>query len=212
MKLLKTFLVIVAVLVVAGAAFVYSGAFNVAADDPHWGITARLMESARDRSIAARARDIEAPPALDDPALLAMGAEHYAAMCTNCHLAPGMADTETRKGLYPKPPNLAEHADHRSPGEVFWIIKHGVKMTGMPAWGLTHDDASIWGMVAFLKKLPELSPGEYEALAGEARAAGHGHGGDEGAHSHDEAPAPESAPEPDESKPHTHDSDAEHAH
>ncbi|MGH8198502.1 MAG: c-type cytochrome [Steroidobacteraceae bacterium] len=201
MKALKVILIVLAVVLAAGLGFVYSGVFNVAADDPHWDITLRLIESTRDRAIAARAREVGAPPALEDPELLAMGAEHYAEMCTDCHLAPGMKDTETRAGLYPRPPNLAEHAGHRAPAETFWIIKHGLKMTGMPAWGVTHDDESIWGTVALVRKLPELSASQYEELVARGRGARHAHGAEEPGHAHG-----------DELKPHSHDPDQPHAH
>jgi len=76
-------------------------------------------------------------------------------------------------GLYPKPPNLVsedidEEYDHESgyakAREQFWIIKHGIKASGMPAWRLTHDDQRIWAMVAFVQKLPELTPEEYQIL------------------------------------------------
>jgi len=190
MKRFAPYLVTIGVLALLGVAFVYSGAFNVAADDPHWSFTHRVLETARERSIAARAGGIEMPK-LDDPELLASGAEHYNAMCTGCHLAPGMSDTEMRAGLYPKPPNLAEHAAHRTPEQTFWIIKHGLKMTGMPAWGVTHDDRSIWGMVAFLQRLPELSLEDYRDLA--AQGSGHSHG--DNAHAHSEQAGAKTEPE-----------------
>ena len=101
-----------------------------------------MLATIRERSIAARAAGLTVPN-LADPALIAFGAEHYAGMCTGCHLAPGVGDTEMRQGLYPKPPNLSERRD-RSPAESFWIIKHGLKMSGMPAWGVSHDDEAIW--------------------------------------------------------------------
>ena len=91
MKKLKTSLISVAVLIVAGIGFVYAGIFNVAADEPHWKLTYRVIEFARERSIAARAVGLQAP-SLDDTRLLAMGAEHYEEMCTQCHLAPGRTD------------------------------------------------------------------------------------------------------------------------
>lgn len=189
MQTLKITLITLAALLVVGLGLIYAGAFNVAADDPHWGITYRLMETTRERSVATRANSVPAPPALDDPQLIAMGAEHYAEMCTGCHLAPEMRETEMRAGLYPKPPNLVEHDMHRSPQETFWIIKHGLKMTGMPAWGATHDDQSIWGLVAFVRKLPELSPDAYRELVAQA---GGGHSHDDEGHSHgDEAGAKE---------------------
>jgi mono/diheme cytochrome c family protein len=176
MKYLKTGLLVVAIVFVLAAVGVYSGVFNFAADDPHWGLTQRLIETARIRSIASRASDIAVPANLADEKLIASGASEYAEMCTGCHLAPGMKDTEMRTGLYPKPPNLAEHGAHPVAAHQFWIIKHGLKMTGMPAWGLTHDDERIWSMVAFLQKLPELTPEAYRELV-EAGEGGHHHDG-----------------------------------
>jgi mono/diheme cytochrome c family protein len=143
---------------------VYLGVFNVAADVPHSAVVFAAMELVRDRSIAVRIKDVQVPP-LDDPELVADGAEHYAAMCVDCHLAPGMKQSELREGLYPQPPDLSERID-AAPAEKFWIIKHGIKMSAMPAWGKTHDDQSIWGIVAFLQRLPELTPEQYRALAG----------------------------------------------
>lgn len=155
--------------------------FNVAADEPHWDVTHRLLELARKRSVAARARSIDAPPALRDPALVALGAGHYVEMCVDCHLGPGIESTELRDGMYPRPPNLAAHRAPRNAAETFWIIKHGLKMTGMPAWGITHDDHDIWGLVAFLGELPTLSAEEFAMIAS-APDAPHTHAA--GAHVH----------------------------
>ena len=183
----------VALLVVvssAALAVAYSGGYNVAADEPHWSLTSRVMAMVRDRSIAVRAADLTVPN-LADPALIALGAEHYAAMCAGCHLAPGTGDNEMRQGLYPKPPNLTEQRD-RSPAESFWIIKHGLKMSGMPAWGVTHDDESLWGLVAFLQQLPTLDTAGYAAFTAAPGAVQHDHGGhDHGSTGHDsDGPAP----------------------
>lgn len=157
-------IVVISFLVVAviAVATVYSGTFNIAADDPHWGITSRVIETMRNRSISRQAKLVAAPGSLEDPKMIANGAGEYAEMCAGCHLAPGMKDTELRKGLYPMPPELGVPGAHRKPEEQFWIIKHGLKMTGMPAWGLTHDDGRIWAMVAFLQKLPAMSPAQYQ--------------------------------------------------
>lgn len=180
MKTLKVLLVLAVLGLAAGAGFIYSGIYNVAADEPHRPLTFKLFETLRERSIGARAKGIEVPN-LDDPKRVSEGAEHYSAMCMGCHLAPGMEDTEIRAGLYPQPPNLAEHehAKGDATGEAarqFWIIKHGIKMTAMPAWGMTHDDPSLWGLVAFLRKLPDMTAEEYATLTGaEGR---HDHGGE----------------------------------
>ena len=167
---------VVAITMILGAigvtAFLASGHYNIAADAPDAGVVVALMEQIRERSIAMHAKGIEMPK-LDDPELIATGAEHYAAMCTGCHLAPGADAGELRAGLYPVPPDLSKQRT-RSPAETFWIIKHGIKMTAMPAWGVTHDDKAIWSLVAFLRRLPRLTMTEYRALTG---AAGDDHAG-----------------------------------
>jgi len=77
-------------------------------------------------------------------------------MCIGCHLAPGVAETELSQSLYPAPPNLAKIGVDGNPSAAFWVIKHGIKATGMPAWGKSMGDEYIWGMVAFLNQLPTM--------------------------------------------------------
>ena len=157
------------------------------------------MELVRDRSIAVRIKDVQVPP-LDDPELVADGAEHYAAMCAGCHLAPGIKQSELREGLYPQPPNLTERID-AGPAEKFWIVKHGIKMSAMPAWGKTHDDRSIWGIVAFLQRLPELTAEQYRALV-DAQDDRHDHHDDAvSEHGHEEGHQPRSRPCPLRTRP-----------
>lgn len=170
--ILAAIVVVILVIVAAAAAFVLSGAYDVGADAPHTGPVASLIGFARERSIDVRAGGIKVPP-LTDPTMIAEGAEHYAAMCTGCHLAPGMGENELRPGLNPMPPDLAL-LPQGEPGEQFWIIKHGVKMTAMPAWGKSHSDEEIWTIVAFLQKLPHMPVAQYRALA---RNAGMHHAG-----------------------------------
>ena len=153
----------------AGLGFVYSGVYDVAADVPHTKLVYWLLDTARDRSVAVRARSVQVPGGLGDPKRIAAGAGLYGEMCSGCHLAPGMEKTEIAQGLYPAAPELAQGTD-LTPAQEFWIIKHGIKMTGMPAWGKTHNDTLIWNMVAFLQKLPSLSPGAYKALVKSAPA------------------------------------------
>jgi len=197
MNLIKALILLIAAGVIGAAAFIYFGVYNIAADVPHWPIVYNFMETARQRSIAIRAKDIHVPP-LDDPKLIADGAEHYSAMCTGCHLAPGVADSEIRPGLYPQPPNLSQPLS-ASPAEMFWVIKHGIKMSAMPAWGTTHDDQAIWGMVAFVKKLPGMTPQQYQALIGSSGE------GKESHHHHDEAGT-------DTGDAHEHSEQGEHGH
>jgi mono/diheme cytochrome c family protein len=157
----------VALLAVIGAGVLYGGLFNVAADVPHSNAVYWLLETARERSIAVRAASIEVPDNLGDAERIVSGAGQYAEMCAECHLAPGMTRTEIARGLYPRAPEL-RRGSNLGPAEQFWVIKHGIKMTGMPAWGLTHDDGILWDVVAFLRKLPELTPEQYRSLVASA--------------------------------------------
>ncbi|MBV2131610.1 cytochrome c [Pseudomonas sp. MAP12] len=161
---------------VVGAGVIWSGLINVGADDPHLDSVHALLRATRERSIAVRAADIPVPD-LSDPELIRRGAGNYHSMCIGCHLAPGMADTELSRNLYPAPPKLAQLGINGSPATAFWIIKHGIKATGMPAWGKSMGDQHIWGMVAFLQQLPNLDAAQYRALV--ASSDGHSHGGGE---------------------------------
>ena len=158
-------LVIGALLVLVGAAAVgiYAGLYNIAADMPHTQPVYWLFDKVRERSIAARARNIIVPNDLDDANRISRGAGQYAEMCSSCHLAPGMKRTEISRGLYPRAPELRRKTD-LAPAEQFWVIKHGVKMTGMPAWGATHGDELLWDVVAFVRNLPDLTPEQYDTL------------------------------------------------
>jgi mono/diheme cytochrome c family protein len=153
--------------IAVGGVAIVSGVYNVAADVPHAGLAFALLETIRERSVAAHARGISVPSDIDDPKRVAAGAGEYGEMCSQCHLAPGMEKTEISQGLYPAAPELAQ-GDPLAPSEQFWVIKHGVKFTAMPAWGLTHDDALIWNIVAFVRKLPSLTSAQYKAMTANA--------------------------------------------
>ena len=148
-------------LIGAAALAIYAGLYNIATDVPHTQPVYWL--TVRNRSVATRARDVNVPNDLNDANRVSRGAGQYAEMCSSCHLAPGMKRTEVSQGLYPRAPELRRSTE-LTPAEQFWIIKHGVKMTGMPAWGITHDDELLWDVVAFVRKLPELTPEQYQAL------------------------------------------------
>ena len=151
------------VLAIGTAVFVGSGVYNIGADDHHTRIVLTIIEQLRNRSIAVRAHGIEVPN-LGDPKNIAAGAQHYAALCIGCHLAPGVRKSEIRTGLYPHPPNLAEE-DVGDAQRAFWIIKHGIKMSAMPAWGKTLNDAAIWDTVSFVRQMPMMTPETYQQLS-----------------------------------------------
>lgn len=171
--------VAVSVATVAAVTFLYSGIYPMGADDHHHDLTHWALETLRERSIARASAGIEVPVDLDNPERLLSGGADYNDMCAGCHLKPGKSQSDFSLGLYPAPPNLAlttiEHGDATVLAQRrFWVIKHGVKASGMPAWGMGHDDERIWSMVAFLQRLPELSSQQYQILtARAANDAGH---------------------------------------
>ena len=158
-----TFVVIVLIVVAAFAGvFVFAGIYNIGADAPHSRAVFGLLQELREKAIAHHSRNVQVPRDLDDPKRIAAGAGLYQEMCTGCHLGPGVERSELSQGLYPAAPELA-HGDDLSPAEQFWTIKHGVKLTAMPAWGKTHNDELIWDMVAFIRQLPKMTPDQYKA-------------------------------------------------
>ncbi|UXI66047.1 c-type cytochrome [Tahibacter amnicola] len=175
MKLIKTLLIIGLFAIVGAIAVVWLGLYNVAADDPHWDSTYRVLEVARERSIARRADGITVPD-LKDSELIQSGAGNYNAMCVTCHLSPDAAETELSIGLYPRPPRWDALGDV-DPREAFWVLKHGIKASGMPAWGKSMDDRYLWGMVAFMQQFKSMTAAQYSAQV--AASPGHSHGGGE---------------------------------
>lgn len=182
MKIIKVTLVLFVFFVSVTTAIIYSGVVNVSADEPHSKPVYWLLEKIRTNAINKAAQSIIIPD-LNAPELLLSGGNDYESMCSGCHLKPGQTVSDMSIGLYPAPPNLSlthkehshEHADDNShemskdfitqqTRNNFWVIKHGIKASGMPAWGKTHDDKRIWAMVAFLQKLPDLTPGQYQIL------------------------------------------------
>ncbi len=178
MKLLKYLICAGVIAALGGLAFLYSGVYPMGADVPHNSLTYWALETLRVRSIDRASGEIEVP-ALDDPQMLLSGGADYNEMCSGCHSKPGKTASDISAGLYPQPPNLTQGADahgHEHGGDEtqddrpasaarqFWIIKHGIKASGMAAFGPTHDDDRIWAMVAFLQRLPTLSPEQYQIL------------------------------------------------
>jgi mono/diheme cytochrome c family protein len=195
MKTLLKLLALLLVIALAVLLFIYSGVYNVAASSPDTGLVAWALRTTQERSVHRAYESLEGKvtiPRLDDPAMIQSGFVHYHEMCLTCHGGPGIKASEIGQGLNPFPPELTKEAEE--PLESFWIVKHGIKMTGMPAFGGTHTDDEIWAIVAFLDRLPKLSPEEYQAMvqqAGLGPPEKHEHGeqhgekeGEAGGHTH----------------------------
>jgi mono/diheme cytochrome c family protein len=148
---------------IGAGALIYSGWYSVAATEQHLRPTFRVLDIGLRRSVERHARDIEVPP-LEAPAVLGRGFACFKAHCEQCHGAPGVARAEFAKGLLPVPSSLSQAAHDWLPAELYWITRHGIKMTGMPAWQFRLDEDALWATVAFLQRLPGMSAREYAQL------------------------------------------------
>ncbi len=167
MKLVGTLAVLVLLAAAGAAAYVFSGAYDVAAVPVERGFIEQQLGRISDRSVGRHAAGIAVPP-LADPAMLKLGAAHYRDMCVTCHGAPGVKPSEIGVGLNPHPPNLVHSAGDMAPNEMYWVIKNGIKMTGMPAFGPTHDERELWSMVAFVQQFKKMTPEAYQAAVAAA--------------------------------------------
>ncbi len=184
MNTIKTLVAVIAIGALAAIGFAYSGFYDVSASSPDSGPIGWLLSTTSHASVERRAKAIDVPD-LDDDSLVLAGVNDFNSMCAGCHGAPGQQPEAMGQGLNPPPPDLVESAAQMTPAELFWVTKNGIKMTGMPAWGATHEDAELWPVVAIMTTLPDLDAESYQALLARAEGIGH-HAGDaaDDGHSH----------------------------
>jgi len=157
-------------LAVLGTAVVMrAGWYNVGAIIDHWQITFSLMQRAMRYSVQHHARDIVAPPF--NGALVRRGALVYRDQCVQCHGGPGVAPEGIGLSMQPQPGPLVHMTQRWQSAEIYWIVRNGVKMTGMPAWQYRLSDDDLWAVTALVEHLPQLSPEDYAALVSAAEGA-----------------------------------------
>lgn len=174
MKMLIGLIAALLVGLLGGLFIVLSGAFNVAAIEPDSAVTEWVLHTTMRRSVAMRSAAIVAPKSFTE-AQARDGFGEFSAMCAGCHGAPGRMRSAVGKGLRPRAPDLAQAARNWDSGSLFWIVKNGIKMTGMPAFGPTHEDQTIWNIVAFVSRLPDMTPEQYRQLEEQTAGSGHQH-------------------------------------
>ena len=164
MRILATIGALAIVAGIGAATFFFGGFYNVAATAEDPAVVTWALTQVRNASINRYA--LEQPTAsINDSASVRLGAKAYAAHgCTTCHGGPGVMWLKLSEGLHPDPPDLKKVVDQRSPAQLFWIVKKGINMTGMPSFELAGaKDEEIWQIVAFLKKLPTVSEADYKS-------------------------------------------------
>jgi hypothetical protein len=156
---------------IAAAIYFFGGYYSVAGTAAESTLAASALGRIRDASIARHAKD-NPPPSLNDQAVVQAGARAFSERgCVHCHGGPGVEWAKYAEGLHPDPPDLKELANEDTPQQLFWVIKNGINMTGMPSFGaIGVPDQEIWSIVAFVKKLPSVSDDDFKAWT--APAAG----------------------------------------
>ena len=171
---MKNILTLIILILIGFLIFIYSGIYNIAATKPHTKLVLWIMYTTMERSVKTHAKGINTPTL--DESLVKTGFDHYSEMCEGCHGKPGLSPSEMKTGFYPEPPDLSKGMDEWSPAELFWIIKNGIKMSAMPAFDPNHKDEELWAIVAFLKRLPDLTPEEYREMEKAAQGKPGEHG------------------------------------
>ncbi len=154
----------------AGGSVVFLGLYNTSARDGHWPGVGWVLHTTFRNGVELRAPAPEEVPELTD-AMAALGARHYESACRVCHAAPGEETTATMRAMTPRPPPIAEAVGDWQPNELGYIVREGVKMSGMPGWPSARDD-EVWPVVAFLTRVQQMGASDYEALVENAPADG----------------------------------------
>ena len=154
-----------------------TGVVDMSAAAPPGALESAIAPWALDRSMARHAprRD---NPFKDAASALPSGMKHYQANCVICHGAPEVPGAELSLGLNPPvPPLYTKDTQSSTDGQLFWVIRNGIRMTGMPAFQQTRTDNEIWQIVAFVRHLPALTDQERKTLEAAVREEGDHHEG-----------------------------------
>ena len=169
-RLLKMTLCLLAIAVLTGAggfAFIHSGLYSVAATERHAAPAEWALRTAMEKSVRRHAASVVVPGGVDlkDPSLAERAIGHYSVACATCHGAPGRG-RDPWVVIYPEGGDLTRKdvVSRWSDRELYWIIKHGIKDTGMLALGPTHKEEDLWAVSAFVRQLPDMTPGRYQEL------------------------------------------------
>jgi mono/diheme cytochrome c family protein len=162
-----TVVLVVMFLALGLVAFAYSGAANVAASEDYLPGVKWFFATVSDNSIKAHAEDAVRRGEISEPAevtdaMLRKGASEYQAMCVPCHGTPGGSRGEFGRGMTPEPPDLADVAGEMALPEIYWVVHHGIRHTGMPAFGRSHSQEDLWAIAAFVERFDGMPPAQYE--------------------------------------------------
>ena len=160
----KYFVAFAVLMAIAGFLLAASGVIPIKASSGHWAVTRWFLQFSKQRSFSTHSIGTEVPP-LDDARLVLQGAGAYETNCSACHGSPLLPDPRVAQHMTPRPPYLPTTLHNWDDAELFYIVKHGIKFTGMPAWPARQRDDEVWAVVAFIRRLPDLDSTGYRRLA-----------------------------------------------
>ena len=148
---------------VGGAVVLRAGWYDIGASAQHLQPVYTLLEQGMRYSVRRHAREVALPP-LGAPQQVARGALLYRVNCAQCHGGPGFPQSKIGQSMQPLPGPLIDASARWQPRELYWITRHGIKMSGMPAWEFHLSQEDTWAVVAFMQVLPTLSARDYAAV------------------------------------------------
>ncbi len=172
MKILAAIGLLAIIVAASAAVFFFGGFYNIAASQEDPAIVQWALVKVRTNSIIRHAND-QQPSGMDEPAKVQAGARTFSELgCVNCHGAPGVKWSKFSEGLHPDPPDLKDVVGVVTSSQLFWVIKNGINMTGMPSFSAAGaSDDQLWAIVAYLKKLPNVSEADYKAWTAQSAEA-----------------------------------------
>lgn len=145
----------------AAAGVIYSGVVTVSARPPHTALTTLVLHDTFKASIARKAKQVTAPDNLGNAGMIALGGQHYEQVCSSCHGGPGLGQSPQALSMRPRPQALTEVVDQFTDEELFVILRDGVRFSAMPSWPADSNFDEIWSVVAFLRRIPDMTAEQY---------------------------------------------------
>lgn len=162
---LGALVVLVCVGLVAGGLFAWSGLYNVAASKKHAPAIQSVIAFAKTNSIARQSSDPPPRPPVDESAQVKRAAVHYDRECAFCHGAPDKKQSGVLRNMRPEPPRMPHAVSELKTNELFWVIRHGLKYSGMPGWPHPGRSDEVWAMASFVQGIEEMGADRYRQLA-----------------------------------------------
>jgi mono/diheme cytochrome c family protein len=147
----------------AGYTVYQVGWYDIGANKQHLQLTYSVLEQAMHNSVRHHAKTVVVP-SLGDSGQVLRGGALYREHCAQCHGGPGAAPSAHGQSMQPVPGPLVDAAERWKPRELYWITRHGIKMSGMPAWEVRLNEPDTWAVVAFLTRLPHLDARAYREM------------------------------------------------